>query len=146
MSDDKKNEIKQGVKGVDEDVYRAFERSLKGKSLSSSDTQKATRVAQNILKKWDLESSVLALEFEKACSSIDDKREVGFTKELVYKVSLILGIYADLKRLFLQDLHRLEWLKKPNENFDKVSPKELLGEGSIRHLEKVSLYLKSWTH
>ncbi|HLI11624.1 MAG TPA: antitoxin Xre-like helix-turn-helix domain-containing protein [Alphaproteobacteria bacterium] len=62
------------------------------------------------------------------------------------RISLVLGIYKDLKLLFTDFATSLRWLRAANADlpFAGSSPQATMLRGSIDHLYKVRRYLDAW--
>lgn len=67
------------------------------------------------------------------------------TPERRARISLVLGIYSSLKKLFCQNENRIEWLQHQNSSLQGRSPRDLLLSGSTVALQKVHDYLLSNT-
>lgn len=63
------------------------------------------------------------------------------TIDLRTRVSLILGIYKNLKTMFIQESHRIEWLHSKNKSFCDYSPKDVISSGALIGLYEVRRYL-----
>ena len=69
--------------------------------------------------------------------------EYEFSDEFVFAASLILGIYADLRKLFLQDAHHLEWINSPHKHLEDDQPSKLIASGNVKHIAKVRDFIRS---
>ena len=125
------------------ELYRAFELKRESLPLTHDKTAKAAKVVISILEFWELKNSPVYSFFEEELSKYEQDSEYEFPEELVFVTSLILGIYADLRKLFLQDLHHLEWLKAPNKSYNSESPKALIAGGQVKDIESLRFFLKA---
>lgn len=125
------------------EFYRAFE--LKRESLSVADdkTAKAAKVVINILEFWELKNSTIYCLFEEELSKYEQSSEYEFSDEFVFVTSLLLGIYADLRKLFLQDVHHLEWMSSPNNSLESQLPLVIISNADTRNIESLRLLLRS---
>lgn len=125
------------------EFYRAFE--LKRESLSVADdkTAKAAKVVINILEFWELKNSTIYCLFEEELSKYEQSSEYEFSDEFVFITSLLLGIYADLRKLFLQDVHHLEWMSSPNNSLESQLPLVIISNADTRNIESLRLLLRS---
>jgi len=125
------------------ELYRAFE--LKRESLSVADdkTAKAVKVVINILEFWELKNSTIYCLFEEELSKYEQSSEYEFSDEFLFVTSLLLGIYADLRKLFLQDVHHLEWMSSPNNSRESQLPLVIISNVDTRNIESLRLLLRS---
>ena len=125
------------------EFYRAFE--LKRESLSVADdkTAKAAKVVINILEFWELKNSTIYCLFEEELSKYEQSSEYEFSDEFVFVTSLLLGIYADLRKLFLQDVQHLEWMSSPNNSLESQLPLVIISNADTRNIESLRLLLRS---
>lgn len=125
------------------EFYRAFE--LKRESLPVTDdkTAKAAKVVINILEFWELKNSTIYCLFEEELSKYEQSSEYEFSDEFVFVTSLLLGIYADLRKLFLQDVHHLEWMSSPNNSLESQLPLVIISNADTRNIESLRLLLRS---
>lgn len=116
-----------------------------GKSpIEPENVQTYIKVCRRILGVWGLSESemlyVLGLDST-------DAQEVGLksiNNDLCFRCSLVLGIYADLKRCFIQEKHQLEWLQKDNKSLEDGSPISLIRSGDIYRLADVRVLLSGY--
>mgnify|MGYP005811962865 CR=1 FL=1 len=125
------------------EFYQAFE--LKRESLPVTDdkTAKAAKVVINILEFWELKDSRVYDLFTKELSKYEQNSEYKFFDEFVFVTSLLLGVYADLRKLFLQDVHHLEWMNGRNKRLDGETPKSLIASGKVKNIEALRALLRS---
>lgn len=125
------------------ELYQAFELNRESLQLTHDKTAKASKVVTNILEFWELKDSPIYDLFEAERFKYEQDSEYEFSDEFVFVTSLILGIYADLRKLFLQDLHHLEWLNTPRKHLDGEPAKALIASGQVKSIESLRIFLKS---
>jgi hypothetical protein len=125
------------------ELYQTFELNRKSLQLTHDKTAKASKVVTNILEFWGLKESPVNSLFEAELSKYARSSEYEFSDEFVFVTSLILGIYADLRKLFLQDMNHLEWLNAPGKHLDGEPPRVLIASGQVKNIESLRLFLKS---
>lgn len=123
------------------ELYQAFELKREGLPLTHVKSAKAARVVKNILEFWELENAPVYSLFEEELSKYEQNSEYEFSEEFVFVTSLILGIYADLRRLFLQDMHHLEWINASSNHFEGETPKSLIAKGEMKNIEIIRVFL-----
>jgi len=70
----------------------------------------------------------------------------GLTRDQRDRVSYLLGIYKNLRILFIDSEQAMSWINRPNDlaPFNGLSPKDYLLEGSLSRLEHVRRFLDFW--
>lgn len=121
-----------------------FRRSHEGKTLDKD--KRAFQIAINILNVWgfsDPEKAIALGDIPIATFRLmkAGKMPNKLTTDRRTRVSLILGIHKALRILFLQDVHRLEWINNPNRALGEYSPKEVILSGSLVGMNDVRRYL-----
>ena len=111
--------------------------------LTHEKTAKAAKVVINILEFWELKNSTICCLFEEELSKFEQISEYEFSDEFVFLTSLLLGIYADLRKLFLQDVHHLEWMSSPNSSLESQLPLVIISNADTRNIESLRLLLRS---
>jgi len=111
--------------------------------LTHEKTAKAAKVVINILEFWELKNSQVYSLFAKELSKYEKNSEYEFSGEFVFVTSLLLGIYTDLRKLFLQDVHHLQWLNGRNKYLDGEAPKSLIASGEGESIEALRALLSS---
>ena len=68
------------------------------------------------------------------------------TRDQKERISFLLGIYKDLRILFIDSAQGMSWINRSNTlpPFNGVTPKEYMLEGSIVHLADVRRFLDFW--
>lgn len=125
------------------ELYSAFELNRERLQLTQEKTAKATKIVINILEFWELKNSPVYSLFKGELSKYELSSEYEFSNKCVFSASLILGIYADLRKLFLQSVHHLEWLNSPHKHLEGDQPSELIASGNPKHIEKVRNFIRS---
>ncbi|WP_417439807.1 hypothetical protein [Idiomarina abyssalis] len=125
------------------ELYKAFELNRESLQLTHEKTAKAAKVVINILEFWKLKNSTIYCLFEEELSKYEQSSEYEFSDEFVFVTSLLLGIYADLRKLFLQDVHHLEWMSSPNNSLESQLPLVIISNADIRNIESLRLLLRS---
>lgn len=75
------------------------------------------------------------------------KKHIGkLTRDQKERISFLLGIYKDLRILFIDSAQGLSWINRNNTlpPFNGMTPKEYMLEGSIVHLADVRRFLDFW--
>lgn len=124
------------------DLYNAFELNRERLQLTQDKTAKAAKIVINILEFWELKHSPVYSLFEEKLSKYEQSSDYEFSDEFVFATSLILGIYADLRKLFLQDMHHLEWMNSPHKHLEDDQPSKLIASGTPKHIEKVRNFIR----
>ena len=125
------------------DLYKAFEMNRERLQLTQEKIAKAAKVVIDILEFWELKHSPVYSLFKEGLSKYELSSECEFSDEFVLVASLILGIYADLRKLFLQDAHHLEWMNSPHKHLEDDQPSKLIASGNPKHIEKVRNFIRS---
>ena len=125
------------------DLYKAFKLNRERLQLTQEKTAKAAKVVIDILESWELKHSPVYSLFKEELPKYELSSEYEFSDEFVFAASLILGIYADLRKLFLQDAHHLEWINSPHKHLEGKQPSKLIASGNTKHIEKVRNFIRS---
>ncbi|MDV6317215.1 hypothetical protein [Idiomarina sp. HP20-50] len=125
------------------ELYSAFELNRECFQLTQEKTAKAAKVVINILEFWELKHSPVYSHFKEKLSKYELNSDYEFSDEFAFVASLILGIYADLRKLFLQDAHHLEWMNSPHNHLEDDQPSKLIASGNPKHIEKVRNFIRS---
>lgn len=106
------------------------------------------KAAAKILQSWKLSNSEIVVVLGDIPISEFDRIVGGdlvdkLTIDQRTRISLVLGIYKVLNTLFIQDLHKLEWINNPNSAFKNFSPKEIMLSGALIGLYDIRRYLET---
>ena len=74
------------------------------------------------------------------------KHEGHLSRDEKERVSLLLGIYKDLRILFVDSAQAMSWINRPNTlpPFNGTTPRAYLLEGSLMRLAEVRRFLDFW--
>lgn len=75
-----------------------------------------------------------------------NKHEGKLTRDEKERISLLLGIYKDLRILFLDSRQAMSWIDRANRlpPFNGMPPRQYLLEGSLIRLSEVRRFLDFW--
>lgn len=98
-------------------------------NLTPHKCRRALKITLNVLDRWDLSEEQrlgsLGLNNEAELSDYMSG-EVVFPDALNFRVSIIIGLHADLKRLFLQKHHQRQWIVNQHKSLSNQSPVDVL--------------------
>ncbi|KTD23377.1 Uncharacterised protein [Legionella lansingensis] len=74
------------------------------------------------------------------------KYEGNLTRDEKERISLLLGIYKDLRILFVDSNQAMSWIDRKNNlpPFNGLSPRNYMMEGSLMRLAEVRRFLDFW--
>lgn len=110
----------------------------------------AWKAFQNIIKRFDLdEQEGITLLGDIPRSSYYKgihKHEGRLSRDEKDRISLLLGIYKDLRILFSDSQQAMSWISRKNKlpPFNGLTPKEYLMEGSLIRISEVRRFLDFW--
>lgn len=122
---------------------------IENANLTPEKSQIAFKVALNILDSWELDSeqkrAVLGLPEEADLNCYLETRE-SFSNDLQFRLSIIIGLHADLKKLFLQKQQCCEWMTHSHTSLKEKSPIEILSSGTFEDMLGLRQKLKSFMY
>lgn len=74
------------------------------------------------------------------------KYEGRLSRDEKERISLLLGIYKDLRILFVDSAQAMSWINRPNTlpPFNGMTPRAYLMEGSLIRLAEIRRFLDFW--
>lgn len=75
-----------------------------------------------------------------------NKLEGKLSKDEKERISLLLGIYKDLRILFIDSAQAMSWIDRPNKlpPFNGQTPRAFMLDGSLMRLADVRRFLDFW--
>ena len=75
-----------------------------------------------------------------------NKFEGNLGRDEKERISLLLGIYKDLRILFIDSAQAMTWINRENKlpPFNGITPKQYMLEGSLIRLAEVRRFLDFW--
>lgn len=127
---------------------KTFKRIQNG-NLTPEKSRVAFKIGLNILCAWELDSkqrfAVLGIKEPTDLKFYLETKE-SFSDELQFRLSIIIGLHADLKRLFLQKQQRQEWMTHPHASLNGKSPIDILSSGNHDDILNLRQRLKSFMY
>ncbi|MBA2655097.1 MAG: DUF2384 domain-containing protein [Gammaproteobacteria bacterium] len=121
--------------------------ALSAKSVSDKIAWKAL---QNLVRKFnfnEIEGMTLLGDMKRSSYYKGiSKHEGGLSRDEKERISLLLGIYKDLRTLFVDSAQGMSWIDRQNSlaPFKGITPREYLMEGSLMRLAEVRRFLDFW--
>lgn len=105
----------------------------------------AFKLARKFVDVWGFDEGDSSFVFDMAPDEIA-RFESGVTPDAPNfdrrtRVSLVLGIHKALSILFIQHVHRVQWIHNPNAAFAGYTPKEIMCSGAQMGLHDIRKYL-----
>ncbi|PTC00656.1 hypothetical protein C9975_06310 [Thalassospira xiamenensis] len=102
--------------------------------------RQALKIALNVLDRWDLseEQRLGSLGLNNEAELADYmSSEVVFPDVLNFRISIIIGLHADLKRLFLQKQHQRQWMVNKHKSLSNQSPVDVLCSDDLVEIRRL---------
>ncbi|MGQ3887622.1 antitoxin Xre-like helix-turn-helix domain-containing protein [Legionella sp. CNM-1927-20] len=112
--------------------------------------QVAWKALKNLIERFNLtKEEALKLMGDMPISSYYkgiNKFEGNLSRDERERISLLLGIYKDLRILFIDSAQAMSWINRENKlpPFNGITPKKHMMEGSLIRLAEVRRFLDFW--
>ena len=110
--------------------------------LSQREAQALCRAAFRLLKNWELSDAEVQVLLGGNQVAVRNEQQSP-SEDMLVRAHLLLGIYKQLRVLFVDKRRGYQWVKKPNQTFGGLSALEVMMQRGVEGILQIKEYLEA---
>ncbi len=125
-------------------LYKLYKTNKNRQAIDSHALQTGVNACRNFLTDWGLSDAEVNISIGCGSSTSKNLEQYTVDDKICFRVSLLLGICADLMDCFIRENHRRQWLSNESKSLNDRSPMSIVKSGDINGLAEVRALLASY--